>query len=259
MRGANRRSALMSAADAPPKIWLPQKPAIMRPGPRIELVDFRCTFPMPFFVPRSSNHAVRAHCGITAGSVSGTNFTFSSVALGTAVGTSLVVVIAYVISTGNSVTISSVSIDGTNGTIHVQAQDIDGGFVRTSRIGIASRATSNTSGTIVVNNSASNQGAAISVYRLTKLTSATPDDVSGLINVSAHGLVLAGGCSTEAGPTSALGVTQNGSTTPFGASSIGRAWSGSAQNLNAETNRAVGPGYAGSGAITAVTAAASWH
>ncbi len=229
------------------------------------------TFPITLFGGTAT--ATRVFEGVTAGTASGTNFTFSSVTFGAAEGTSLVVVVAYVWSTGNDVAIQGTStIDGSAGTIHVQAQGKDPVGTRTATTGILSRATTNTSGTIVINCSASNQGAAIAVYRLNNLTSATPDatasaisavsgtatsPISTTINITANGLLLLAANVVDAAPSSVTGATQDGSTTTYPTSTnIGRAWAGSEQQMVSESNR---PVSATNGAHTASLVAATWH
>lgn len=216
--------------------------------------------------------ATRVFQGITAGTASGTNFTFSSVPFGTAEGNSLVAVLACVWSTGNDVVLSTVPIGGTNGTIHIQAQGKDPVGTRTATCGIISRATASTSGQIDLNCSASNQGAAIAVYRLNNLISSTPDatasaisaasgapssPLSTTINITGPSVLLQLICETDAAPSSIVGTTQDGSTTTFPTSTnIGRLWTGSEQALPAEIARVLS---AINGANTASMVACAWH
>ncbi len=211
------------------------------------------TFPITLFGCAAT--ATRTFIAITPSAASGTNHTFTGVSLGSPVDTSLVAVIAYVWSTGNDVALSSVPIDGTNGTIHIQAQGKYPVGTRTATAGIISRATTSTSGDITLNCSAANLGAAIAVYRLNQLTSATADDtasaisaasgvptspISDTINITANGLLLMGVCVTDVAPSSVTGAAQDGSTTQFPLTNlIGRAWAGSEQAMIAESNRSL--------------------
>lgn len=104
----------------------------------------------------------------------GTSFSFTSVATGTASGTSLVVVSVFAYSNTNTAhSISTVSIDGTNGVI--QQQEYASGTAAVSSLaGIATRATTNSSITITVTFNKTTEACRIIVYRLNDLISATP-------------------------------------------------------------------------------------
>jgi hypothetical protein len=262
--------------DAPPKIplWVPPKPAIIRPAPPALIPP---ALAMPFlpgfrvYIPPAAATLI----GITPSSTSGTNYTFSSASLGTPQGNSQVFVCVYIWSTGNQVLINSVSIDGTNGTIHVQSMGYYGVGSRTARVGIAARATSNTSGDIVVNASASSLGCAIAVYRVNNLKggggiddfaaansglNASPSSpISSTLDTTAtiNNILILAGTLVDANPSSVSGATQDGSTTTYPTSTnIGRAWAGHDNGLAAQTNRSVSMT---NGAHVAAIAAVTLH
>jgi len=267
-------------APPPPPLWIP-KPAIIRPQAK-ELIPPKLarlippSLAMPFlpgfrvYIPPAS----ALFQAITPSSSSGTNYTFTGAALGTPQGVSQVFVYAYIWSTGNQVLINSVSIDGTNGTIHVQSMGYYGTGSRTARVGIASRATSNTSGDIVVNGSASSLGCAIAVYRVNNLkggggiddfaaansgSNAAPSSPisSSLDTTVQNSILMLAGTLVDAAPSSVSGATQDGSTTTYPTSTnIGRAWAGHDNGLAAQTNRSVSMT---NGAHVAAIAAVTLH
>jgi hypothetical protein len=206
---------------------------------------------------------------VNAGSVAN-NHTINSVALGTAVGTSLVVVVAHVWSNGTSPTIQSISIDGTNGTLHQQRLATNS-LTFDASIGIASRATSNTSGTIIVRCNNGSTQARISVFRLNKLKSATvfdsdgaqnttPADASVNLDIPARGVIIAGGSvigANNATVPSLTGITEDGSGVM--SSNNTRKWVyGSNQKQPAATGRTITSVLPVGGGANAMVAA-SWQ
>ncbi len=143
--------------------------------------------------------------------------TFTSQGLGAADGTSLVVVLAHVWSNGTQPTITSISIDGTNGTLH-QTHLSTNSLTADVSVGLASRATSNTTGTIVVTCNNGSTGARITIYRITRLVSATINQSGNAANSFAisrpkRSAVIFGGATISPNdtsvPTITAGLTQN--------------------------------------------------
>lgn len=164
------------------------------------------TIPVTLF---SGSSATRTLTFTTTSSSAGTtSFTTGSQSLGTPSGTSLVAVVV-VVAAGAGIAgtqIDTVSIDGTNGTIHA---NVVFGADTTTKVmtAIASRATSNTSGTVTVNLSKNSTRAWIAIYRLNDLVSTTPDDngvnsgngltsISDTASVTGLGIILAGALSS---------------------------------------------------------------
>lgn len=182
----------------PIDLWVPPKPAIIRAS---SLRESMFTFPITFFAGSTATRSLEATATTTSGGA--TTLSAGSVALGTAAGTSLVgVAISVFAGAGIAGTaISSVSIDGTNGTIHANVVFGADTTVKVLAV-VASRATSNTTGTISVTASQNITNAFFAVYRLNNLTSTTADDhqvnsgnglssVSTTNTVTGVGLILA--------------------------------------------------------------------
>lgn len=158
------------------------------------------TFPVTLYSGTAATRTATASASV-AGSTSTPNF--GTLALGTAQGTSLVVVIVYAWNFGTATSaLSTLTIDGSAATIHENAVGL---FVASSAsiVGIASRASSNTSGGISATFTTNMDNSHIAVYRLNNLTSATPSDhqkatttngttLSLNLNVPSSGIVLAG-------------------------------------------------------------------
>jgi hypothetical protein len=197
----------------------------------------------PTFCPAAN--AVRLYTASTSGTTA-TTFTFNSVACGAAAGTSLVVVDAHGWNTGTAgTTLNTVSIDGSNGTIHVNhvGNNVGGSCAICA---IASRATTNTSITISVTFSQPMIGCEIDVYRLQNLVSATPTATAGAdtgsstgtslsttINIPGAGILIEGVSTYQNAPT------VSGSTVDHtdSVNTQGKSWGGSNDNMNQETNR----------------------
>jgi hypothetical protein len=206
---------------------------------------------------------------ILTGSVAN-NYTFNSIALGTAIGTSLVVVVAHVNSNGTSPQISSISIDGTDGTLHQQRLATNS-LTFDASSGIASRATSNTSGTIIVRCNNGSLRCRIEVFRLNKLRSATVFDSDGAQNVTpanatinldipGGGIVIAGATvvgANNATVPSLTGVTEDGSGV-FSGANLYKWVYGSDQSQPAATGSAITSVLPVGGLANALVAA-SWH
>ncbi len=222
------------------KLWLPPRPALIRPAPQSPLLA------MPLLVGVRTYRAPPSRSNTdNANTVSNaTTYTFSARALGTPVSTSLVVVVAHVHGGGiNGEALSSISIDGTVGTLHQNARGFT--LAGSSGIcGIASRATSNTTGAVVVSCTQQMISARIAIYRLNGLFSATPNhsnkaesssasSLNTTIDVLASGLIIAGFSSSWNTTPNISGITQDGH-----GSSSASAW-GSDQSQSAATGRTI--------------------
>jgi len=179
-------------------------------------------------------------------------------------------VLAHVWGSGTSPTIQSISIDGTNGTLHQQRLATNS-LTFDASIGIASRATSNTSGTIIVRCNNGSTQARISVFRINKLRSATVFDSDGAQNVTpanasvnldipAAGVIIAGASvigAANATTPSLTGVEQDGAGVM--SSNNNRKWVyGSNQKQAAATGRAITSVLPVGGLANALVAA-SWQ
>lgn len=157
--------------------------------------------------------------GATADTSSGTSFTFTNHAIGTAASDRLVVVgiTSRDDDFGNNVTISSVTIGGNGATVHATTNSH-------AVAGVASLVvTSGTTATIVVNVSATAQNCVVGVWTITGLTSTTPvhaptpsssnsDDANSMsvsTNLSADGVAVAVLC---VGQTGAGAITPSNTT-----------------------------------------------
>ncbi len=178
------------------------------------------TFPITLYSSAFATVTNTTNVDASAGSVAN-NYTFTAAALGTPLGVnSLVVVVADIYSNGTTPTITSISIDGTNGTLlqsalaHTALLDVG--------VAIASRATSNTTGDIIVRGAAGSVRSRISVFRLNYLVSATANDSQQASNVTPAnasvnlsvpnaGIIIAGGATinpSDATVPSITGITQ---------------------------------------------------
>jgi len=248
----------------PIDLWLPPKPAIIRSA---TLREQMFTFPVTLFAGSTATRTNTATA--TASSGGATTLSAGSVALGTATGTSLVVV-AIAVAAGAGIagtSISSVSIDGTNGTLN--ANVVFGADTTTKVLAVvASRATSNTTGTISVTASQNITNAWFSIYRVNNLTSSTADNSQtnsgdNLGSVSVTNTITGAGVLIAAATT--LGATANdasfsaGVTTDFAASASNRHGAdGSAQDQTGSvTVTAIPP--SGIATTRMCIAAANWH
>lgn len=218
----------------------------------------------PFTATRLHVHSENS----VAGSVAN-NYTFSGVSLGTAIGTSLVVVVAYMWSSGTQPTIGSISIDGTNGTLH-QAKLATNTLSFDASIAIASRATSNTSGTIITRANNGSIFGRIDVWRINRLLSATPTDSDGAQNVTpanasinlditAPGVTIAAGATLN--PNDATAPTLTGLTQDANGTHTTNSYKwvyGSNEKMSTESGRAITSVLNASGLANAMVAA-TWH
>lgn len=176
---------LFDQPSAPP-VWLPPKPAIIRPASDLNRHDRRAIErefgirvpPVKAMLPGMGAPVVRRTAPAitisnTANQVSGTDgssFTFTSAAIGTAAANRIVVVVATVPNT-NTNAFSSITIGGNAATF------LFNGTVGGSRMAIAALlVASGTTATIVATFAGSMPRCGLSVYRLDNLQSLTPVD-----------------------------------------------------------------------------------
>lgn len=179
---------------------------------------------------------------------SATSATFTSVSLGTAIGTSLVVVVVHLWDvSGDGRHLSSATINGVAATIQVQTT----GTVATNQdatVAIISAVTAGTSGNIVLTATNTVQGFGCDVYRLNNLTSTTPTttasnrltangtSVSVNITAASNGILIHGcsvnglGSETISGTGTTVDHTQN-----LSGDADFAEWAGSLQNTSSGT------------------------
>jgi hypothetical protein len=150
-------------------------------------------------------------------------YTVASAALGTPIDNSIVAVLADIYSNGTNPVIQSISIDGTNGTL-LQSGTTSNGSTFDVGTAIVWRATSSTSGNIVVSADNGFVRARIQVFRLNKLVSAAASDskktgstgagaISVNLSVPRAGIIIAGGATlnpSDASVPTLSGITQAG-------------------------------------------------
>lgn len=227
------------------------------------------TFPITLFSGAGATRELVDTDENLTGSVAN-NYTFNSISLGTAIGTSLVVVLAHVNSNGTSPQISSISIDGTDGAL-LQQQLATNSLTFDASTGIASRATTNTTGDIIVRCNNGSLRCRIEVFRVNKLTSATAFDSDGAQNVTpanasinldipARGVIIGGaavvGANNATVPT-LTGITEDGSGV-FSGANLYKWVFGSNQSQSAETGRTITSVLPVGGLANALVAA-SWQ
>lgn len=201
---------------------------------------------------------------------SATTFTFTGVSLGSANGTSLVVVVVHVWDvSGDGRKLSSASIAGVGATIHVNVVGTHSP-VQGANAAIISAQTASTSGTISVTTSNTCIGCGVDVYRLTGLTSVTPTatasqtagggaatSISTTISVPGNGILIQNitvFSTTTLTTLTGSGTTQDHEQTVPGDGDLGE-WAGSAQNLPSGTVTISGSFTAG----TASEAGVAWN
>lgn len=264
--------------DLPPQpLWLPPKPAIIRPSDFVrdaKRVDRKerlagLVSVMPIYKPVAAGYPTRTNTDNKSSSSTTTNFSFASTAAGSPSGTSIVVVVASVFNLGtNGSAINSITIDGSAGTIVENASQLNVGSTW-SACAIAYRATSNTSMTIAVATAQNGFRCFISVYRLNDLNAAAPvdhDKATGVtpsslsfstIDVTGQGIVIAG---TAAYVVNAANATISGVGTDRTVTdtTVYHSVAGSSDNVNTASNSTVSATYPAASAGAAL-AAVSWH
>ncbi len=234
------------------------------------------TFPITLFSGVPATVTNTANVDASAGSVHVSpgvdTYTFNGVALGTALGTSLVVVLADIWSNGTNPAINAISIDGSAGTL-LQSAMATNSSTFDAGIAIASRATSNTSGTIVLTSANGSIRSRISVFRLNSLISATANDsqkasnitpanASVNLNVPADGIVVAGGATLnppDATAPTLTGITQAANGNLGGATNLYKWVYGDVQGQGANASLTI-TSVLNAGAVAGnAIVAASWH
>lgn len=148
----------------PPSLWLPSKPALIRSAADLAM-PLAVTRLYGFGVGGSSVVWEHTHDANNSGDIG--PYTFNSVNIGTATADRLVVVMVSGSTDSPTRTISSVSIDGTNGTVHAASTQ--------GPTGVASRVVSSgTSISVVVTFSGGVFRCWISVFTIKNYRSATP-------------------------------------------------------------------------------------
>lgn len=179
---------------------------------------------------------------------SASSFTFTSVSLGSALGTSLVLVVAHAWDvSGDGRQLNTVTVGGTGASLIVKTV----GTVTSNQdasVGIWTISTASTSANIVVTTTNTVQGCGVDVYRLNNLASATASatasnhTTSNGTSISTTLAVLANGLAIQGCSVNGLGsetISGTGTTVDHTQNLVGDAdfaeWAGSAQNLGAQT------------------------
>ncbi len=216
------------------------------------------TFPFTLFV---GSAATRTYVTSPATQGSATTYNFGTLSLGTAQGTSLVVIIFHGFNNGASgQTLSSATINGVSATIHAQATGNT--LLATALTAICSATVSASSGnvTCVCNNTMTD--GAVDVYRLNNLVSATPTatataiqnsgtSLSTTINIPGNGVLILG--VGDDGATPSVTGASNDVTQAPGAS---HTWGGSNDTLAQQTNRTLSASFSSS---TASLVGVAWN
>lgn len=253
------------------ELWLPPKPAIIRPASDELRRDWRRAkqanllpgwFPGAAFAPSGPDFS---HIASTSDDSNQTTYTFASQSFGAVASDRRIIVSIRASGTStNNNSISTVTIGGVSATIHAQANN--NGNTRNGHAGVASAAVpTGTSGSIVIvyaTDLGLLLGCHISVYRATGLVSGTPFDTATstdastlLIDIPANGILI----------SCAATVSGSGHTWPSPLVEDADAASDGVQLSSAHTpvqgaastNFSAGPS-AGGGSGTSRYAAASW-
>jgi hypothetical protein len=160
----------MPAIDLPPQLWLPPKPAIIRPAEvrRADAVLRKASL-VPVFVPvRNATVALTAH---PTSASDASSYTFSSASIGAA-SFDRIVIVGVSVQAGSIVTISSLSIGGNNAAVQANVDAASGGQSNIGAI-YSLLVPSGTTADIVVTLSAGAVRCAIAVWATTGLRTAT--------------------------------------------------------------------------------------
>ena len=213
------------------------------------------------FMAGAAGAATVEFLGTTVSTAVAANYTFSSVNLGIASGTSRVVVVAFVTNGGGSQdAFSAITVEGVGGVV-AQTTGGSGGVLQKAICGTAVATVAADTGTVQVNTSggASGSGCVIAVYRLNNLQQGTAFDtvtadtgagtatsVSGSVDIHAHGILIFG-VAVRLEVPSGSGATEDDSAN----ATVGY-WVGSNQDMSAETARSVSAtfGTARAGALS---------
>lgn len=252
-------------------IWLPPKPAIIRPLQQ-EVRHFgdakKANF-LPGWFPGAVAGPSGPDFSHTDSSIDNSNldvYTFSSQSFGAAASDRRIIVSAYASCSDNGSVISTVTIGGVSATIHVSAQN--SGNTRNGNVAIASAAVpTGISGDVVVTYTTDIGvllGCAISVYRAANLFSGTPFDTatdsgaspSLLVDIPAQGFLVA--CSSSVSGTLTSWPSPMVMDSDDGSDGVRLSGAHAPVQAAAATNYAAGPTVTG-GASPSRCAAATWR
>jgi hypothetical protein len=242
-------------------IWLPPKPAIIRPAPEVKKANFLPGW-FPGAVAGLSGPTIE-HIASTADSSNNVIYTFAGQSFGaTSADRRIIVAVGGGHGSGN-LSLSTVTIGGVSATIHVSTDN--NGNTRNGHAAVASAPIpTGTSGDIVVEyatDALNMQECVISVYRATNLTSGTPFDTATsdnasalLIDIPANGFLIACAATVSgAGHTWPSPLVEDIDT---GLDGVQLSNAHTPSNQVAETSFSAGPAGGGSGASR--YAAATW-
>lgn len=248
-------------------LWLPPKPAIIRPASEVKKANF-----LPGWFPAG---AVAGPSGATlehiASTADGSNpidntYTFAGQSFGAAASDRRIIVAAGGGHGTSSITLLSITIGGVAATLHVNANN--NGNTRNGHAAIASVAlAAGTSGDIVVEYDPGAgisimQECVISVYRTTGLGSGTPFDTAStnapgslLIDIPANGFLIA--CAASVSGSAHTWPSPMVNDIDTGLDGVQFSNAHTPANQAAATNFSAGP-TAGGGSTPSRYAAASW-
>jgi hypothetical protein len=202
-------------SDMPPKLWMPERPAIVRRADK-PLNESSILVGPPSF--RSVLRAATLVHVATTGDINGlTNYTFTNHAIGTAATGRRVLVFAGCIGSGTPRSISSITIGGVTATILVSNSTGN----RPAAIAVL-QVDTGTTATIVVNTSGTEGNCLIGVWSVVGLNSDAAYDTAVVydtlgteimnlvLDVAAGGVVVAGRMESTGSPTFTWsGLTEN--------------------------------------------------
>jgi hypothetical protein len=246
-------------SDLPPKLWLPPKPAIIRPADKKLLVPALGSF-LPGMFPAgaaapSSQAGALTFLDSTATDLSpdAATATFTARNIGTPSADRRVIVAAMTFQ-ASSHSITGVTVAGNLLTLHVNLNSGNG----LSSIAIGSvKIASGSTGDVVISSSGNIDMAGIGIWSLTGETSSSPNDTasdntgvitgsfptttntySDTIDIPSHGALVAAGCAFDDGGT---GVTWSGATQDFSrrTSTVWKSTGASASALASEAGRTI--------------------
>jgi hypothetical protein len=247
-------------------LWLPPKPAIIRPAP----ADLRRANFLPGWFPGAVAGPSGPDFSHTASTQDDSNaliYTFSSQSFGADASDRRIIVAAYASAANINASTSQITIGGTSATIHAQAQNT--GNTRNGIVAIASASVpTGASGDIVVTYTADEftvlLGCAISVYRAAGLVSGTPFDTatdfgaspSLLIDIPAQGFLVA--CSSGVSGTLTSWPSPMVMDSDGGSDGVRLSGAHAPVQFAASTNFAAGPSVTG-GSSPSRCAAVTWR
>jgi hypothetical protein len=184
--------------DLPPKIWLPSKPAIIRPAPVQKANFLPGMFPGMLMVGASAATPMLAHTGSDDDSADQSSYSFLNVPFGTEAASRYMVVAVGARINSGTVNPTAVTIAGNSASVIIQQSNGDN-YVGLWGVALPT----GTTGTVQVDFDDLRDQCLISVYALYDLSSTTPNDTSDDINTAlsldintlADGVLIAAGFS----------------------------------------------------------------